>query len=150
MARIVVLTNGSDAPGMNAAIRAVVRTGVDWDWEALGFRHDYLGLTGGNLAPLGVRDMSGIIQQGGTMLGSVRCPVPRPGRALAGVPESIFQGSDAAESRVGGQNPRHPAWIWRWPRVEHWHTAPATMMVDRGCPIGPAASIVGRGKLVSA
>ncbi len=74
MKRIAVLTSGGDAPGMNAAIRAVVRTGITKGWDVLGVRNGYLGLINGDLAPLGARDVGGIIQQGGTMLGSARCP----------------------------------------------------------------------------
>jgi 6-phosphofructokinase 1 len=74
MKRIAVLTSGGDAPGMNAAIRSVVRMGIDKGWEVLGVQHGYAGLIAGNMIPLGARDMSGIIQQGGTMLGSARCP----------------------------------------------------------------------------
>jgi 6-phosphofructokinase 1 len=71
--RIAVLTSGGDAPGMNAAIRAVVRTGIDRNWDVFGIRHGYVGLITGNIVPLGARDVGGIIQQGGTMLGSARC-----------------------------------------------------------------------------
>lgn len=74
MKRIAVLTSGGDAPGMNAAIRAVVRTGIDKGWDVFGICHGYVGLISGNVAPLGARDVGGIIQQGGTMLGSARCP----------------------------------------------------------------------------
>ncbi|MFB0537163.1 MAG: 6-phosphofructokinase [Anaerolineae bacterium] len=74
MKRIAVLTSGGDAPGMNAAIRAVVRTGIDKGWDVFGICHGYVGLIAGNVAPLGARDVGGIIQQGGTMLGSARCP----------------------------------------------------------------------------
>jgi 6-phosphofructokinase 1 len=74
MKRIAVLTSGGDAPGMNAAIRAVVRTGLDRGWEVFGIRHGYAGLISGDLSPLGARDVGGIIQQGGTVLGSARCP----------------------------------------------------------------------------
>jgi 6-phosphofructokinase 1 len=74
MQRIAVLTSGGDAPGMNAAIRAVVRTGIENRWEVFGVRHGYAGLIADNLVPLGARDVGGIIQQGGTMLGSARCP----------------------------------------------------------------------------
>jgi 6-phosphofructokinase 1 len=74
MKRIAVLTSGGDAPGMNAAIRAVVRTGIEKGWEVFGVRHGYAGLIADNLVPLGARDVGGIIQQGGTMLGSARCP----------------------------------------------------------------------------
>jgi 6-phosphofructokinase 1 len=74
MKRIAVLTSGGDAPGMNAAIRAVVRCAVDLGWEPYGVRHGYEGLVNGLMSPMGVRDVSGIIQLGGTVLGSARCP----------------------------------------------------------------------------
>jgi 6-phosphofructokinase 1 len=72
MKRIAVLTSGGDAPGMNAAIRAIVRTGVDKGWEVFGVRHGYAGLISGDLLPLSARDVSGVIQLGGTLLGSAR------------------------------------------------------------------------------
>jgi 6-phosphofructokinase 1 len=72
--RIAVLTSGGDAPGMNAAIRAVTRTGIERGWEVFGVEHGYQGLVDGKFIPLGRRDVSGIIQLGGTMLGSARCP----------------------------------------------------------------------------
>ena len=74
MKRVAVLTSGGDAPGMNAAIRAVVRTGLDKGWEVLGVRHGYAGLMDGNIVPMGARDVGGIIQRGGTVLGSARAP----------------------------------------------------------------------------
>ena len=73
MKRIGVMTSGGDAPGMNAAIRAVVRCGLDKGWEVHGILHGYTGLCNDNIIPLGARDVSNIIQQGGTMLGSARC-----------------------------------------------------------------------------
>lgn len=71
--RIAVLTSGGDAPGMNAAIRSVVRTGLESGWEVFGVRCGYSGLIAGEFVPLGARDVGGIIQHGGTMLGSSRC-----------------------------------------------------------------------------
>lgn len=73
MKRIAVLTSGGDAPGMNAAIRAIVRTGIAQEWEVFGVRHGFAGLIGGDFVPLGQRDVGGIIQRGGTILGSARC-----------------------------------------------------------------------------
>src|SRR5690606_28503285 len=70
--RIAVLTSGGDAPGMNAAIRAVVRSGIDYGWEVFGVEHGYAGLISGDFIPLGRRSVGGIIQQGGTILGSAR------------------------------------------------------------------------------
>ena len=72
MKRIGVLTSGGDAPGMNAAIRAVVRTGIAKDWDVFGVRHGFAGLIAGNFVQMGPRDVSGIIQLGGTVLGSAR------------------------------------------------------------------------------
>lgn len=72
MRRIAVLTSGGDAPGMNAAIRAVVRTGIDKGWEMFGVHHGFAGLISGNIRPMGARDVGGIIQMGGTILGSAR------------------------------------------------------------------------------
>ncbi len=71
--RIAVLTSGGDAPGMNAAVRAAVRSGIAKSWEMFGIRHGYMGLLEGNLVPLRSRDVSNIIQRGGTFLGSRRC-----------------------------------------------------------------------------
>jgi 6-phosphofructokinase 1 len=73
MKRIAVLTSGGDAPGMNAAIRGVVRTGLAKGWDVFGVRHGYAGLISGDIFPLGARDVGGVIQQGGTMLGTARC-----------------------------------------------------------------------------
>lgn len=72
MKRVAVLTSGGDAPGMNAAIRAVVRTGIDQGWEMYGVRQGYAGLIAGSLRLMGARDVGGIIQLGGTVLGSAR------------------------------------------------------------------------------
>ncbi len=74
MTKIAVLTSGGDAPGMNAAIRAVVRSGIDNRWEVVGVKLGYYGLINGIYTPLGARDVGGIIQRGGTILGSARCP----------------------------------------------------------------------------
>ncbi|MEN6434647.1 MAG: 6-phosphofructokinase, partial [Anaerolineaceae bacterium] len=53
MKRIGVLTSGGDAPGMNAAIRAVVRTAIDNDWEVIGIEQGYQGLIEGQYRNLG-------------------------------------------------------------------------------------------------
>jgi len=70
--RIAALTSGGDAPGMNAAVRAIVRVGLNQGCEVSGVRHGYTGLMAGELVPLGARDVGGVIQQGGTILGSTR------------------------------------------------------------------------------
>lgn len=73
MKKIAILTSGGDAAGMNAAIRAITRTGLDKGWEMFGVRDGFSGLIEGNFIPLGARDVGGIIEKGGTMLGSARC-----------------------------------------------------------------------------
>ncbi|MBI4166961.1 MAG: 6-phosphofructokinase [Acidobacteria bacterium] len=73
MKRIAVLTSGGDAPGMNAAIRAVVRTGIHKGWAVFGVQQGFAGLLAAKFVPLGARDVGGIMQRGGTMLGSARC-----------------------------------------------------------------------------
>ena len=72
--KIAILTSGGDAPGMNAAIRAAVRTGIAKGWEMFGVRNGYAGLVDGQIEPLGARDVGGILQRGGTFLGSARLP----------------------------------------------------------------------------
>lgn len=74
MRRIAVLTSGGDSPGMNAAIRAVVRSGIEQGWSVFGVRHGYAGLVAGDRRELSARDVGGILQNGGTILGSSRCP----------------------------------------------------------------------------
>lgn len=73
MKTIAVLTSGGDAPGMNAAIRAVVRTGVENGARVLGIRRGYAGLISGNMFEMNLRSVSDIIHRGGTMLYSARC-----------------------------------------------------------------------------
>jgi 6-phosphofructokinase 1 len=72
--KIAVLTSGGDAPGMNAAVRAVTRGSLARGWQVIGVRNGYAGLLGGLFEPLAARDVGGIVQSGGTMLGSARCP----------------------------------------------------------------------------
>ncbi len=69
---IGVLTAGGDAPGMNAAVRAVVRTALALGLRAHGIRRAYAGLVEGDICELGARDVGGIIQRGGTFLRTAR------------------------------------------------------------------------------
>lgn len=72
MRRIAVMTSGGDAPGMNAAIRAVVRTATAYEMEVYGIRQAYKGLLAGDIERLGNREVSGILQRGGTILQTAR------------------------------------------------------------------------------
>ncbi len=73
MTRVAVLTSGGDAPGMNAAIRAVVRCGVLQGMQMFGVRRGFAGLIAGEFIRLGPREVGGIIHQAGTMLETSRC-----------------------------------------------------------------------------
>ncbi len=70
---IGVLTSGGDAPGMNAAVRAVVRTGVYHGVRVMGIKRGYLGLINGDIVELEARSVSEILQKGGTELMTARC-----------------------------------------------------------------------------
>ena len=74
MKTIGVLTSGGDAPGMNAAIRAVVRTGCESGMRVMGIRRGYKGLIEGDMYEMNLRSVSDIINRGGTILYSARSP----------------------------------------------------------------------------
>jgi 6-phosphofructokinase 1 len=73
ISRIAVLTSGGDAPGMNAAIRAVVRTAIHSELEVYGIRRGYQGLLDEDLFEMNTCSVANIIQKGGTILKSARC-----------------------------------------------------------------------------
>ena len=85
MKRMAILTSGGDAPGMNAAVRAATRAALARGWEMFGVRNGYAGLMSDTIEPLHARDVGGIIQRGGTVLGSARSPefATEAGRAKA-------------------------------------------------------------------
>ncbi|MFZ2900476.1 MAG: 6-phosphofructokinase [Saprospiraceae bacterium] len=74
MQRIAVFTSGGDAPGMNACIRAVVRTGLQMNMEVYGIRRGYEGMIEGDVFKMEKHTVSNIIQEGGTILQSARSP----------------------------------------------------------------------------
>ncbi|MCD7032794.1 6-phosphofructokinase [Metabacillus sp. GX 13764] len=74
MKRIGVLTSGGDSPGMNAAVRAVVRKGIYHDMEVYGIYHGYAGLIAGHIEKLELGSVGDIIHRGGTKLYTARCP----------------------------------------------------------------------------
>lgn len=74
MKTIGVLTSGGDAPGMNAAIRAVVRTGLEKGFRVMGIKRGYSGLINGEIEDMDRHSVSDIIQRGGTILRTARCP----------------------------------------------------------------------------
>lgn len=74
MRKIAVLTSGGDAPGMNGAIRAIVRVGIQRGFEVYGVYEGYQGLVAGKIKKLGYSDVSEILSKGGTILESSRLP----------------------------------------------------------------------------
>ena len=75
--KIGVLTSGGDAPGMNAAVRAVVRAARGFDWEVMGIMRGYQGIFDRDMVPMVARSVSGIVSRGGTILKSDRCEIGR-------------------------------------------------------------------------
>ncbi len=74
MKKIGVLTSGGDAPGMNAAVRAVVRTACYLGMEVVGIRYGYKGLLEEDFIDLNMRNVCDIIHRGGTKIYTARCP----------------------------------------------------------------------------
>ena len=70
--RIGVFTSGGDAPGMNAALRAVVRTGIFYDKELFGIMRGYEGMIDGDIVKLGARSVGNTLHRGGTILKTAR------------------------------------------------------------------------------
>jgi 6-phosphofructokinase 1 len=72
VARVGILTGGGDCPGLNAVIRATTRRVIDRGWEVAAVREGWRGLIEGLVGPLGLREVSGILPRGGTILGTSR------------------------------------------------------------------------------
>lgn len=126
MKRIALLTSGGDAPGMNAAIRAVTRRAIFHGAEVIGIRRGYAGLINRDFMPLGPRDVGRILHLGGTMLGSARCA---EFRTQAGVTRALQSlGKDGIEGLVviGGNGSQ----------------AGAHDLAQRGFPVAGVASTI--------
>jgi 6-phosphofructokinase 1 len=120
MERIAVLTSGGDAPGMNAAIRAVVRTGIGYDWNVYGVRRGFAGLMKGDFVHLDARDVGGVIQQAGTFLGSARAPEFKAEEGRARAMENLRRAGIEALVVIGGngsQTGAHALWKMGFPVV---------------------------------
>lgn len=99
---IAVLTAGGDAPGMNAAVRAVVRTALALGMRAFGVKRAYEGLTRGVMSEIGARDVGGILQRGGTVLQTARFPdFSKPETQREALRQLNAQGVDALVA-IGG------------------------------------------------
>jgi len=100
--RIGVVTSGGDAPGMNAAIRAIVRLAHTRHLEVLGFERGWEGLMTNTFRPLGPRSVSGIINLGGTMLYTSRCPEFKQREAVLRAAETLDRNDVYGLLVIGG------------------------------------------------
>lgn len=102
MKKIGVLTSGGDAPGMNAAIRAVVRAALSKGMEVMGIYRGYNGLINGEIKPLSVRSVSDVIQHGGTMLYTARCQEFRHEEGLQKAKQTCIENGIEGIVVIGG------------------------------------------------
>jgi 6-phosphofructokinase 1 len=114
--RFAVLTSGGDAPGMNAALRGVVREACSLGHAVLGVQRGYYGLLQEDLQPLGPRDVSNILQRGGTFLRTSRCPEFATPEGLKKAAETLRAHAVDALIVIGGNGSLSGALAL----AEHW------------------------------
>lgn len=102
MSRIAVLTSGGDAPGMNAAIRSTVRCALARDWAVMGVQHGFEGLLKDDFVCMGARDVSHIIERGGSILGSSRSAEFKTEAGLAKAIQNLRKNNVDALLVIGG------------------------------------------------
>ena len=100
--RLGIFTSGGDAPGMNAAIRAVLRSAIFYNKEIFGIMRGYEGMIEGDFVKLGARSVGNIIQRGGTILKSARSETFRTPEGRARAWENIRKNEIDALVAVGG------------------------------------------------
>ena len=107
--RIGVFTSGGDAPGMNACVRAIVRTAGAHDLEVVGIRRGYAGMIDGDFVEMDGRSVSNILQQGGTILKSARSEKFRTQAGRQQAAEQLKKAGIDALAGVGGDGTFHGA-----------------------------------------
>ena len=106
------MTSGGDAPGMNAAVRAVVRKAIYHGLEVVGIQRGYYGLLKKEFIPLNLRSVGDIIQRGGTMLRTARCEEFKHQQGvLEGVQNIQEQGIEGL-TVIGGTVHSEERWLW--------------------------------------
>ena len=103
--KVAVLTSGGDAPGMNAAVRAIVRTGLYHGYEMYGVQMGFAGLLDGNIIPLMARDVGGIIQQAGSYYFTGDMVVPQGKKGILVTAPSGTVSIDMEGFCMGGAGP---------------------------------------------
>jgi 6-phosphofructokinase 1 len=102
LSKIAVLTSGGDAPGMNAAIRAIVIAATHYQIEVIGFLHGYNGLIENESVRLSLKDVNNIIHKGGTILKSARCPSMLSEKGLKQAANTLLKEQVDAFIVIGG------------------------------------------------
>jgi phosphofructokinase-like protein len=103
--RIAMLTGGGDCPGLNAVIIAVTRRAVtSYGWEVLGIRNGWAGLVNGEVEPLGLSSVSGILHEGGTILGTTRTNPFKSDEGVESVLRNVRRHSIDAVVAIGGED----------------------------------------------
>ena len=102
ISKLGIFTSGGDAPGMNAAIRAVVRSAIYYEKEIFGITRGYEGLIEGDFVKLGARSVGNIIQRGGTILKSARSETFRTKEGRSKAHENIVKHEIDALVAIGG------------------------------------------------
>jgi len=118
---LAVLTSGGDAPGMNAALRAVVRTGLSQGAQVFAVIDGYQGLVDGGqfIRPMGWNSVGGILQQGGTAIGSARCQAFRTKEGRLKAAKNLIDNGIEALVVIGGDGSLTGANVFReqWPEL---------------------------------
>ena len=121
MNRIGILTSGGDAPGMNAAVRAVVRTALDRGLEVHAIYEGYKGMVDGGerIRPIGWNDVGGILHRGGTVIGSARCAEFRTREGRRDAAFNLLSNEIEGVIIVGGDGSLTGANLFRneWPEL---------------------------------
>ncbi len=100
--KIAVLTSGGDAPGMNAAVRAVVRKGIYHDCQVFGVREGFRGIIDDDIVPLQLGSVADVIQRGGTFLRTARCEEFKTPQGLAKAIANLRRREIEAVIVIGG------------------------------------------------
>jgi len=110
MRKIAVATTGGDAPGMNAAIRAIARLAESMDLKLIGIHRGYCGLIEEDFEELNARSVSGIINLGGTILRTVRCPEMETDEGVKKASENLKKQGIEGMIVIGGDGSFRGAW----------------------------------------
>ena len=108
--RIGILTSGGDAPGMNAAIRAAVRTALHYQIRVFGFKHGYNGIISGDVIEMNRNSVANIIQRGGTILGTARSAEFKTDKGMQKAKKTLSKYRIDGLIAIGGDGTMRGAW----------------------------------------